>query len=106
MVVRPTPAWLAEARRRGPGPALEPRRNGRVLARVAVPEAGDTVRIPVGPFQRGVAEALYSVHDTATGVALAALVAPALWHARGVVGAVESRPPPEIRGWLLDPANP
>ena len=107
VVVRLIPEWLAEASERGAGPVLELRRNARVLARVAAPEAtGDPLRIPVAPSQRGVAEAIYSVHDTATGVTLAALVAPALWHARGVVGAVESRPPPEIRGWLFDPAHP
>ncbi len=107
VVVRPIPEWLAEARGRGPGPVLELRRNGRVLAHAAAPEAiCDTLRIPVAPSQRGAAEALYSVHDVATGVVLAALVAPALWHARAVEGAVESRPQPEIRGWLLDPAHP
>ena len=96
------PEWLAEARARGAGPALELQRNGRVLARVAAPEAGDTLRIPVAPSQRGAAEALYSVHDAATRVVLAARTAPALWHARAVVGAVENRPRPEIRGWVLD----
>ena len=107
VVVRPTPEWLAEARGRGPEPALELRRNGRVLARAAAPEApDDTLRIPVALSQRGTAEALYSVHDVATGGVLAVLTAPALWHARAVEGAVESRPQPEIRGWLLDPAHP
>ena len=106
-VVRPTPEWLAEARERGAGQALELRRNGRVLARAAVPDgAEDTLRIPVPPARRGAAEALYSVHDAATGVALAALAAPAFWRARRVQGAVESRSQPEIRGWLLDPERP
>ncbi len=107
VVARPTPRWLAEARGRGAGPALELRRNGRVLAQAAAPEAGDdTVRIPVAPSRRGTGEAVYSIHDAATGVVLAALTAPALWHARAVEGAVESRPQPEIRGWLLDAARP
>ena len=107
VLVRPTPRWLAAARERGPGPALELRRNGRVLARPALPDgAGDTLRIPVALARRGAAEALYSVHDAATGAVLAALAAPSLWHARGVEGAVETRPRPEIRGWLLDPAHP
>ncbi len=107
VLVRPTPEWLAEARGRGPGPALELRRNGRVLARPALPDdAGDTLRIPVPLSRRGGAEALYSVHDTATGAVLAALAAPAPWRARRVEGAVESRPRPEIRGWLLDAARP
>ena len=106
-VVRPTPEWLAEARGRGAGPALELRRNGRVLARAAVPGAAeDTLRIPVPASRRGAAEALYSVHDAATGVGLAALTAPAVWRTRRVQGAVESRPRPEIRGWLLDTARP
>ena len=106
-VVRPTPEWLAEARGRGPGPALELRRNGRLLARAAVPDAAeDTLRIPVPPSRRGAGEALYSVHDAATGGVLAALTAPAVWRARRVQGAVESRPRPEIRGWLLDPDGP
>ena len=107
VVVRPTPKWLAEARERGPGVALELRRNGRVLARVAAPDAtDDTLRMPVTPSQRGAAEALYSVHDAATGAVLAALIAPALWRARSVQGAVESRPRPEIRGWVLDSDAP
>ena len=107
VLVRPTPEWLAEARGRGRGPALELRRNGRVLARPALPDdAGDTLRIPIGLSRRSAAEALYSVHDTATGAVLAGLAAPSLWHARAVEGAVETRPRPEIRGWLLDPAHP
>ena len=78
-----------------------------MLAQVAAPEAGDdTVRIPVAPSRRGTGEAVYSIHDAATGVVLAALTAPALWHARAVEGAVESRPRPEIRGWLLDADRP
>ena len=106
-VVRPTPEWLAAARGRGAGPALELRRNGRALARAAVPAADeDTLRIPVPASRRGAAEALYSVHDAATGAGLAALTAPAVWRARRVRGAVESRPQPEIRGWLLDTARP
>ena len=106
VVVRPTPEWLAEARERGAGAALELRRNGRVLARAAVPEAGDTLRIPIGPSQRGAGEALYSVHDAATGAVLAVLATPTLWDARGVAGAVENRAQPEVRGWLLHAAHP
>ena len=106
-VVRPTAEWLAEARERSPGPTLELRRNGRVLARAGAPgAAGDTLRIPVPPARRGVGEALYSVHDAATGVVLATLTAPAVWRGRRVQGAVESRSRPEIRGWLLDPDRP
>ena len=106
-IVRPTPEWLAEARERGPGPAMELRRNGRVLARAVLPdEAEDTLRIPVALSQRSAAAALYSVHDAATGVVLAALAAPAVWHVRDVEGAVESRARPEIRGWVLDPHHP
>ena len=106
-IVQPTPEWLAAARERGPGPAMELRRNGRVLARAAVPgEAEDTLRIPVPLSRRAAAAALYSVHDAATGVVLAALAAPAVWHARGVEGAVESRARPEIRGWVLDTHHP
>ena len=107
VLVRPTPEWLAEARERGPGPALELRRNGRVLARAAAPEApDDTLRIPIALSRRGAGAALYSIHDAATGAVLAGLAAPALWRARGVEGAVETRPRPEIRGWLLDAAHP
>ena len=107
VVVRPTPEWLAEARERGPGVALELRRNGRVLSRAATPDvADDTLRIPVAPSQRGAAEAVYSVHDATTGAVLATLAAPAFWHARGVHGAVENRAQPEIRGWVLDPHRP
>ena len=107
VVVRPAAEWLAEARERGAGQVLELRRNGRVLTRAGAPGAADdTLRIPVPPARRGVGEALYSVHDAATGVALAALTAPAVWRARRVQGAVENRPQPEIRGWLLDPDRP
>ena len=62
--------------------------------------------MPVAPSQRGAVEAVYSVHDAGTGIVLAALTAPAVWGGRGVEGAVESRPLPEIRGWVLDPDTP
>ena len=41
-----------------------------------------------------------------TREALMALVAPGQWRARRVVGAVESRELLQVRGWLLDPADP
>ena len=107
VVVRPTAEWLAEARERGSRPALELRRNGRVLTRATAPSAADdTLRIPVSLSQRGVAAGVYSVHDPTTGAVLATLAAAALWHARGVQGAVENRAQPEIRGWVLDPHRP
>ena len=37
---------------------------------------------------------------------LAALIVPARWRAPRVVGAVESRRLPQVRGWLLDPGDP
>ena len=49
---------------------------------------------------------LFRSHDAVSGEVLATLAAPAFSQARRVVGAVESRERPEIRGWVLDPSNP
>ena len=106
--VRLAPEWLDRARQRGDAePAVELRRNGRVLARtVAGNLGGETLRIPVGRRAHWFREALYSLHDAATGDALAALVATPFGRAGRVDGAVESRPGAEVRGWLLDPDHP
>ena len=97
-----------QARRREEGElTLEVRRNGRALGRVSVGGAGEAVRFATGlklPVVAG--EALYSIHDASTGEVLAAVCARGWWRARRVRGAVEDRPGPEIRGWLLDAGAP
>ena len=96
--------WLDRARRRSPAPVLELHRNGRVLARASVPDDGGAVRFAAGPSPHA-ADALYSIHDVFSGELLARVLTP-LRQARHVQGAVESRPHPQVRGWVLDPVEP
>ncbi len=100
--------WLDQARREsGREPVLEFRRNGRKVTEVPIPaRSGGVVRIPVRPRIHAVGDTLFSVHDASSGVALAALATPALRRARHVVGGVESRERPEVRGWVLDTRTP
>ena len=64
VLVRPTPEWLAEARERGPGPALELRRNGWVLARAALPGRGRATPCAYRSPSRGAAPARRSTACT------------------------------------------
>ena len=101
------PDWVDQAERGfSEERIIELRRNGRILTRVAVQDFGPFVRLEAGRRLPGAADALYSVHDSQTGVVLAAAVVPAFRRARRIVGAVESRPRPEVRGWLLDLGAP
>ena len=99
--------WLDRAWRRNGRPVVELRRNGRLVARrpvddlhLAVPVATIPPRLPI------LTGALYSLHDAADGETLAVLTSSTLRGARRVAGAVENRPQPEVRGWLLDEADP
>ena len=100
--------WLDRSRQGGRRePTLELRCNGRSVARVLVPDHADgVVQVPVKTRINIVGDALYSIHDTHTGEVLAALVAPAFTRARHVVGGIESRERPEVRGWVLDERRP
>ena len=98
----------------GPGgdseAAFELRRNGRIVA-VAAARAprdvgGGVLRFPARWRGPGLRDTCYSLHDAATGEAVAAVAAPAFRRARRVKGAVESRPRAEVRGWAFDPARP
>ena len=103
------PDWLGRAWPRSAGePALELRRNGRVVARIAAGErVGDAVQLAsAGPRAPLFRDVLYSVHDARTGEGLAALAAPAFARSRRVEGAVEGRDRPEVRGWVLDAGRP
>ena len=101
------PEWLDRARqRREREPAFELRRNGRRVAQTFVNELSQNLaRIPAKPRLSAVGDTLYSIHDSVTGETLAALVAPTLRRARHIVGAVENRERPEVRGWVLDPSS-
>ena len=105
--IRLNPAWIDQARQeRGHDPALDLRRNGRVLAQFfARGGSSDFLRISVRPRVLAIGDALYSIHDVSTGETLAALAVPGWWRTRRVEGAVENRPRPEIRGWILDPVE-
>ena len=102
------PGWVANARKRhGREAACELRRNGRVVARARLGDVADNVlqvarelRIPA------IGDALCSIHDAFSAETLAALITPASRRAQRVVGGVESRKRPEVRGWVLDPGNP
>ena len=102
------PEWIDQARQwRDREPILELRRNGRIVARAYRRDLlHSLVRIAASTRIPAAGDALYSFHDISTGKALAALSAPAFWQARRVIGAVESRPRPEVFGWVLDPSNP
>ena len=102
------PDWLGRLWPRSAGePALELRRNGRVIARIAAGDrVGDAVQVVAGPWAPSLRDALYSVHDARTGEGLAALAAPAFARSRRVEGAVEGREHPEVRGWVLDAGRP
>ena len=97
------PDWRPEAA----GGGLELRRNGRAVARIDAREQdAPAVRLPFRSAGRLPGDAVYSLHDDATGAALAVVVAPPPWRARRIEGAVESLPRPVVRGWVLDPAHP
>ena len=102
------PAWLERAGRRAgeAGPLLELRRNGRLLARTRAREFHESVPMATGTGLARLAGALYSVHDAEDGALLAALAAPGWWRGRQRASGVENRDRPQVRGWLLDPAEP
>ena len=102
------PGWVAQVKSRAERNAtLELRCNGKGVASIRVSElAGDAQRIRVKPRIHTRGELLYSIHDTPSGETLAALATPAFPRARLIVGGVESRDRPEVRGWVLDQANP
>ena len=106
--VRLNPEWIEQAlERRDAEPGVELRRNGRAVARARVRDVvRHALRLPLGPRMRPFGETLYSIHDAATSEALAALLVPARRWARRLEGAVENRPRPEVRGWVLDPQHP
>ena len=66
----------------------------------------DQVRIDTKPPLAAIGDVLYSIHATTSGEALAATVYPAFRKARRVVGAVENREGPQVRGWIFDPTHP
>ena len=100
------PEWFEQAWQRDPRPMVELRRNGRLLARAPAQDLHTALRMAAGSSLTALAGALYSLHDAADGETLAVLATPAFLRARRVVGAVENRPEPEVRGWLLDQGAP
>ena len=102
------PEWLDQAKQRCKQVLpLELRRNGRRVAQTLIRDhSHHLVRIPARAHTHSIGDALYSIHDAVTGEVLAALVTPAFRQMRRVVGAVENRKRPEVRGWVLDPSSP
>ena len=104
------PVGVPPDNRDGPdsdAPLLELRCNGRRVAPVSARErSGNLVRIEARQPLAAIRDVTYSFHDTASGETLATVVHPAFSRARRVVGAVENRERPQIRGWILDPAHP
>ena len=100
--------WLDQTRQKGGRePTLELRCNGRRVAKVLIPaHSYGVVQIPVKPRISTVGDTLFSIHDTHTGEVLAAHVTPAFRRVRHVVGGIESRERPEVRGWVLDERRP
>ena len=96
-----------ECRHDGSEPVLDLRCNARTVAHASARDrSGDVVRFEAKTRVFAVGEALYSIHDRDSGEVLAALVSPAPMRARRIVGAVESREQPQVRGWILDPVQP
>ena len=103
------PEWFGRAGLRDGSGTFELRRNGQAVAAVRVrPEdvSGGVLQFPARARSARLCDTCYSVHDAATGALVTALAAAPFWRTRRVEGAVESRPRPEIRGWLLDAARP
>ena len=100
------PEWFEQAWQRDPRPMVELRRNGRLLARAPAQHLHTALRMAAGSSLTSLTGAFYSLHDAANGETLAVLATPAFLRARRVVGAVENRPEPEVRGWLLDQGAP
>ena len=100
--------WLDQTRQKGRRePALELRCNGRHVAKVLIPaHSHGVVQFPGKPRISTMGDTLFSIHDTLSGEVLAARVAPAFRKARHVVGGIESRERPEVRGWVLDESEP
>jgi len=103
----PDPVAVSQDGRGGGESVLELRRNGRRVAPVFARErSGSRVRIEARRPLAAIGDVVYSFHGTASGETLATMVHPAFSRARRVVGAVENRERPQIRGWILDPACP
>ncbi len=102
------PEWVEQTGEPGGrNPIIELRRNGRALAQASAQDMSpDMVWATAGHRVPLVSDALYSVHDLRTSQVLASLTIPAFRRARLVVGAVENRLRPHVRGWVLDPSNP
>jgi len=102
------PEWIAEARQRdGRNPIIELRRNGRAVTQAFAKHAlHDTLWTVAGLRTPTLGDALFSVHDGTSGELLAALITPGFRRARHIVGSVENREYPHVRGWVLDPRNP
>jgi hypothetical protein len=102
------PEWLDDIKRmQKHEPTLELRRNGRRVAKnLVLDHSHNLLRIPLKTRLHSIADTLYSIHDSVTGEVLAGLTIPAIRRSRFVVGAVESRDRPEVRGWVLDQGNP
>ena len=100
--------WVDSARKHHRhGAACELRRNGRVTARISLGNAsGTSLRVPAGLRMPAVRDTIYSIHDAFSGETLSTLISPGFLRGRRVIGAVENRTRPEVRGWVLDPGNP
>ena len=91
----------------GREPFLDVRCNGRVVAQASVQDLSHgLVRITVEPSIPTADDTLFSIHDAVTDKTLATLITPAFLRAQRIVGAVENRPRPAVRGWTLDLDHP
>ena len=101
------PGWVARVRtRHGREAACELRRNGRMVARMRLDDvSGNVLRVATGLRIPTIGDVLCSIHDAFSGETLTALIAPTFRRAQRVVGGVENRQQPEVRGWVLDPGN-
>ena len=98
--------WFEQAPAREGHPVVELRRNGRPLGRTVVAAPDAARQLDAGALWPILAGGTYSVHDTLDGETLAVLILPPWRRARRILGGVDSRPRPEIRGWVVDPSEP
>ena len=102
------PEWLNHVKRIPEHePVLQLRRNGRRMAQTFVlNHSHNCFRTPLTTRLHAIGDTFYSIHDSVSGEVLAGLTIPSIRRSRLVVGAVENREHPEVRGWVLDQGSP
>ena len=98
------PEWRDWAQPRdSQSPFLDVRCNGRVIAQAYGHDLSEgLVELALEKSTDSPEDTLYSVHDAGTGKTLAVLTRPTPERVPHIIGTLENRPRPELRGWILD----